>query len=60
METKMNKVAIIYHKDCNDGFAAAYLVVKATEKENIEYNLYSMRYGDIVPDITDSCIYPAL
>lgn len=56
MFSNIKKYAIIYHKDCLDGFAAAYLLVKAIEKVTGEYYLYPMHYGDAVPDITDSSV----
>ena len=50
------KTSIIYHKDCADGFMAAYLTYKVASLYSA-CTLYPMHYGDTVPDITDDEIY---
>ena len=51
------KHAIIYHKDCNDGFASAWLMAKLLEEKGEDYTLYAMHYGDNVPNIENSYIW---
>lgn len=44
------KLLVIYHKNCLDGFAAAWVVRMFHEPENVQ--LLAADYGDAVPDLT--------
>jgi oligoribonuclease NrnB/cAMP/cGMP phosphodiesterase (DHH superfamily) len=49
------KVLCIYHKDCMDGYASAWVVGFACGFENVEF--VAANYGDPLPDLTGREVY---
>lgn len=52
----MSKTAVIYHKNCYDGFTAAWVCRKALTATSLYGDvlwLHPMAYGDPLPDLTD-------
>jgi oligoribonuclease NrnB/cAMP/cGMP phosphodiesterase (DHH superfamily) len=49
------KVLCIYHKDCMDGYASAWVVGYACGFENVEF--LAANYGDELPDLTGREVY---
>jgi oligoribonuclease NrnB/cAMP/cGMP phosphodiesterase (DHH superfamily) len=49
------KILCIYHRDCVDGHAAAWVVGHACGFENVEF--VSANYGDTPPDMVDREVY---
>lgn len=50
----MRKSVVLYHANCNDGFAAAYAAWVALGDDE-EY--VPVKYGDTPPDVTDKVVY---
>ncbi len=50
----MRKSVVLYHANCNDGFAAAYAAWAALGDDE-EY--VPVKYGDTPPDVTDKVVY---
>lgn len=49
------KVLCVYHKDCLDGYASAWVVGYACGFENVEF--LAANYGDEMPDMTGREVY---
>ena len=48
-------ILVIYHKNCHDGFACAYLLTKYFGADNVK--LHAAAHGDEPPDCTGHATY---
>jgi hypothetical protein len=53
----MKTPIVIYHKNCVDGFSAAWVFHNAQDKMEQTFEFYAANYGDPIPDVEDRHVY---
>jgi oligoribonuclease NrnB/cAMP/cGMP phosphodiesterase (DHH superfamily) len=51
------RVIVIYHANCADGFTAAWVFHKAASLLKVKFKFVEGRYGEAPPDVTDAIVY---